>query len=76
MPAAAWAAVGLVVSLFASLIAPKHPAVACPPVAAYTLTQEQAMAESLRKLPPDDPLVGFVSDSLALRKSAKACAGK
>lgn len=74
MPAAAWAAVGLVLTWLAHSYAPK-PAV-CPPVVAYTVDQEQAMAKALEALKPDDPLVGATADYIALRKAARACAGK
>jgi hypothetical protein len=70
MPTAAWAALGL---MAAALFHPH--AAACPPIAAYTLAQEQALAASVSALKPDDPLVGAMADYLALRKSARACAG-
>lgn len=76
MPAAAWAALGLIVSFWATVIAPKPAPAVCPQLVAYTLPQEQAIAASLQKLEPTDPLVGFTTDSLALRKAAKACSGK
>lgn len=69
MPTAAWAALGIVTAVLF------HPHAACPPVAAYTLAQEQSLAGAVRSLPADSPLVGAMADYLALRKSARACSG-
>jgi len=70
MPAAAWAALGVVAAVLF------HPhATACPPVVTYTLAQEQALGRAVAALQPDSPMVGAMADYLALRKSARACQG-
>lgn len=72
MPAVAWAALGLVVSVLGGLF---HHTSACPAVVAYTAEQEKALASAVAALPPTDPLVGMTADYLALRKNVRACAG-
>lgn len=70
MPAWAGALVGMLAAWLGHHYAPK-PATACPPLTAYTVEQEHALADAIRALPPDDPLVGMTADYIALRKACK-----
>lgn len=47
--------------------------VVCPPLKAYGLDQEKALAQALAAVPAGSPLVGAMADYGALRAAVRAC---
>jgi hypothetical protein len=50
-------------------------AASCPALKSYTPAQEAALGSALALLPPDNPLVGAMTDYGALRAADRACLG-
>ena len=47
--------------------------VQCLPMPAYSKAEDAAFGDALAKLPPDNPLVRFITDAIELRRENKAC---
>lgn len=52
---------------------PPSPGVRCPAIRQYTLTEEQAVAQELKKLPSDSSVKRFIDDYGELRVQVRAC---
>lgn len=46
----------------------------CPPIKTYSAAEQKAMAGALAALPPNNPLVGAITDYGTLRAAVRACA--
>ena len=51
------------------------PQPACLPMQTYTPAQETAMGNALAALADTNPLVGFITDSIAMRRANQAVCG-
>lgn len=66
-------AVSLVMGCAATGTPPPGPSVRCPAIRQYTLTEEQAVAQELKKLPSDSSVKRFIDDYGELRVQVRAC---
>lgn len=47
----------------------------CPPVVAYSLTEQARAADEIAALPVNAVIVGWIADYAVLRDQARACVG-